>query len=70
MKDYFNSLNTWQNTKKLEDRIGDSYSYIEWNAQDINFKKEVAKDLLDNGIITQKNYNKFISLKEVADDNK
>ena len=67
-RDYFNGLNNWQNTKKLEDRIGDSYSYIEWNAPDSNFKKEVAKDLLDNGIITQKNYNKFISLKEVSND--
>lgn len=69
-RDYFNGLNTWQNTKKLEDRIGDSYSYIEWNTPDMKFKKEVAKDLLDNGIITQKNYSKFISLKEAKNDNK
>ena len=66
--DYFDHLNTWQNSKKLEDRIGDSCSYIEWNAPDISFKKEVAKDLLDNGIIAQKSYSKFISLKEAEDD--
>lgn len=66
VKDLFYSLNTWHNSKKLEDRIGDAYSYIEWNALDSNFKTTVAKDLLDNGIISKKSYDKFISTQEAA----